>query len=64
MDLKTDGSAIHFEFNLNPEEIESFQNNIDGFMPVIMNISPVTNIPMLLGETENEEEPQLSLISN
>ena len=35
-----------------------FQNmNIEGFIPIIINISPITNIPLLLGLIETEEDP-------
>lgn len=35
-------------------------DQIEGFLPVIINISPITNIPLLLGRTDIEIEDQLS----
>ena len=31
---------------------------IDGFMPIIINVTPVTNLPMILGLNTLDEEPE------
>lgn len=64
-------SKIHFdqtgmktEFNL-PSSDELIQEylNIEGFEPIIINITPITNIPLLLGTAEPVlEDRQLSKI--
>ncbi|MCK4829606.1 hypothetical protein KA005_78505, partial [bacterium] len=59
IDIKTRGDGIKIQF-------PSFNQNlpiniIDGFVPVIINITPITNIPFLLGvESESLKEPQLT----
>jgi ubiquinone/menaquinone biosynthesis C-methylase UbiE len=50
--LKTKGDAI--EFNV-PDELMNFDwSKVDGLVPVIINIVPVTNINLLLGLNEQE----------
>jgi len=43
---------------LTPQQIENI--NLDGLTPVIINIMPITDIPMLLGEAAEEENMELS----
>jgi len=53
--LETKGSGVDIPtFTFDPAQLE--QMNIDGFYPVIYNIVPVTNLPMLLGVAEEKED--------
>jgi len=45
LQIKRDGNGIPLPFNLQPIEIM----NIEGFIPVIINVTPVLNVPLLLG---------------
>ncbi|HPN88711.1 MAG TPA: hypothetical protein PLH56_05185 [Candidatus Omnitrophota bacterium] len=36
--------------------------NADGFMPVIIHIQPLQNLPMFLGITENPHQKMVSAI--
>jgi len=59
LNLESSGSMI--ELNL-IENVPSLQNlQIDGFVPVIIQIVPTTNLPMLIGDSKEEEQQQLSL---
>jgi hypothetical protein len=52
--LETTGEGMEIPtLNFDPAQLE--QMNIDGFYPVIYSIVPVTNLPMLLGVSENDE---------
>jgi len=52
LDLQTQGEQ--FEFQL-PAGAIDFQNiHIDGFTPVIINVAPLTNLPLLLGLVDEE----------
>jgi len=58
--IEMDKRGVGVNFQLPAFDPAQFQNmNIEGFFPIIINISPITNIPLLLGltETETEEEP-------
>jgi len=60
LNLTTGGDILHFDFpKLTPEQIQ--QINLNGFFPVIINIAPVTNFMMLLGESEIEDEQPVIL---
>jgi len=58
LELQTQGSGVDFDIPIDPQAIQTIQ--IDGFSPVIFQIVP-TNLPMLMGVLEGEEEQQLSL---
>ena len=60
LQIKRDGAGIPLPVFDQP--IESF--NIDGFAPVIINVAPVTNLPMLLGGTENNFKPRTDISFN
>jgi len=45
LQIKRDGSGIPLPFSLQPAEVM----NIDGLIPVIINVTPIINVPMLLG---------------
>lgn len=53
---------LHFSIPIKNFSNFSLLDNIpvDGFVPVIINIAPITNIPMLLGEFKEEPEATLS----
>ncbi|MCA9393282.1 MAG: hypothetical protein KC900_03680 [Candidatus Omnitrophica bacterium] len=48
---KGDGSLIFPKFNGAVERL-----NLNGFVPVIINVTPVSSLPMLLGMIENAED--------
>jgi hypothetical protein len=52
LQIKRDGNGVPLPLPQQPIE----DMNIDGFLPVIINISPV-NIPLLLGFFDNENRP-------
>ena len=45
LQIKRDGNGVPLPFNLQPAEIM----NIEGLLPVIINVTPVLNVPLLLG---------------
>lgn len=58
LNLNTQGNRINIQFS--PAMNGSQFDQVDRFVPVIINISPVTNIPFLLGEVENRQNSQIS----
>jgi hypothetical protein len=56
LNLERWGNAI--QFDLSDQDLENIQ--IDALYPVIINIAPITDLPMLLGAGEESMEPQLS----
>jgi len=55
LNLETKGEGIDMpQINFDPTQLE--QMNVDGFYPVIYNIVPVTNLPLLLGVAEEKED--------
>ncbi len=58
MQIKRDGNGVPLPLPQQP-----IQNmHINGFLPIIINITPVTNLPLLLGAGENPEpNKELSL---
>ncbi|MBF0521436.1 MAG: methyltransferase domain-containing protein [Candidatus Omnitrophica bacterium] len=53
LELDKQGAHNDFEMPTNPADMENIQ--INGLVPVIMKISPVTNLPLLLGANQNSE---------
>jgi hypothetical protein len=53
MEIRSEGPGI--EFNLDPAMLE--QGNFDGLVPVILNITPVTDLPVFLGARVEDLEP-------
>ena len=45
-----------FSFDFTSEQIEMMRQDIDGFIPVIINMQPVLNLPLLLGVKQEELE--------
>jgi len=60
MDLNVDGDQMEINF---PPDSDYNGMVVDGFIPVIINISPVNNIPMLLGEGQTDPQESLTLRS-
>lgn len=59
LQIKRDGKGIPLPLFQQP--IETF--NIEGFVPVIINVTPITNLPLLLGlidEGSQEDDSELS----
>lgn len=62
LDLRVEGDRFDFEFS---EDFEGIDIDAQGFQPIIINISPVMNMPMLLGIADKEEnQPQLTYSLN
>ena len=62
LQIKRDGNGIPLPLNLQPAEVM----DIEGILPVIINITPVTNLPMLLGfdMPEGDKKPYESADSD
>ena len=57
VDKKGEGVNIQFD----PAQLNSLQNmHIDGFAPVIINITPINNVPFLLGLANQLESFEVS----
>ena len=55
LELSIEGDSIQMNF----QNTDSFNNiSIDGLIPVIINIAPITTIPMTLGKAQNQNENQ------
>lgn len=49
-----------FQFNWSEEQLERLRNPNTTFTPVFMGISPVINLPLLLGLREEDFETELA----
>ena len=58
-DLEIMGEGVEFTLPINMQDIENIP--IDGFVPLIINVTPVQNLPLLLGGFEKISEPLASL---
>ena len=57
MNLKKDGAGVQFA----PVSDQAIQGmNINGFVPVIINVVPATNLPFLLGIKKEENTKNLA----
>lgn len=58
LQIRRDGKGVPLPLNQQP----LLKMNIDGFLPVIINITPLTNVPLLLGfdPKSKEKETQVS----
>lgn len=54
LQIKRDGNGVPLPLPQQP--IENMR--IEGFIPIIINVTPVTNLPMLLGLADEEAHPQ------
>ncbi|MCA9401175.1 MAG: hypothetical protein KC713_06085, partial [Candidatus Omnitrophica bacterium] len=58
MMLKESGDRV--DFKVNPWDPDQAIPQFDGLVPVIIQMTPVTNLPMLLGFTDREDYEALS----
>ena len=62
LNLRVKGDIFNFEL---PDDFEGIDIDVQGFLPVIINISPIINMPFLLGVADKEEyHPQLTYSLN
>lgn len=59
LNMKTQGEKIELNIPADPAKFQNFK--IDGAYPVIINIQPITNLPMLLGVAQEKKDDHLSL---
>ncbi|MDP8211820.1 MAG: NUDIX domain-containing protein [Candidatus Zapsychrus exili] len=59
LEIKEMGEKIEFDVNIDIKALE----NATGFVPVIINITPITNLPMFLGLNNKEKLPKQELAS-
>lgn len=59
LQIKRDQQGIPLPIHLQDTE----RIHIDGFFPIMINITPINNMPFLLGIAEVEDAPQVSLLS-
>jgi hypothetical protein len=52
LDIQTDGTGVPFNFG--PDMLKN--GNFDGLVPVILNVTPITDLPMFLSATEETKE--------
>jgi len=61
LDLNVQGNEIKMNLS-NPQILNNI--SVDGFIPVIINVAPITNIPLLIGELKEEaDEINLSKVN-
>ena len=58
MNLVTQGEDYELELPFDPDQVE--RQPITGFTPVIIHMVPISNIPQLLGLSEQEDSSQIS----
>jgi hypothetical protein len=56
LQIKRDDNGTPLPIPLQPIPVEMMR--IDGFVPVIINITPITNLPMILGVNETGSDTQ------
>ncbi len=61
MNLQTQNNGGEIKFHMDPAMLQQLQN-APGFVPVIINIQPMTDLRMFLGIRENEDTKQASVI--
>jgi len=54
LEIETQGIKLNLNYSVDPTIIDN--RNLEGLFPVIINISPVTNIPFLLGESQEQSD--------
>ena len=63
LDLSVQGDEIKIDFSTSSQLLNNV--SVDGFVPIIINVAPITNIPSLLGESEEQtDEFSLSQLNN
>ena len=53
LQIKRDGNGVPLPLNQQPIG----EMKIEGFIPIIINVTPATNLPLLLGLTTENEKP-------
>ncbi len=48
LDMLIRGNAGNMEFEMTPEDLETLTRDVRGFVPVIINVEPINNIPAFL----------------
>jgi len=62
MNVTTTGESIDFNVPLDMQGVDF--SNVEGFIPIIINIAPVTNVNLILGLQEKDDIKQLSFVSD
>ena len=58
LNIETQGKGIDYNAPIDPQLLESLTSSpIEGFSPVIFNITPILNLPALLGLQDQDEKP-------
>ncbi|VAX37586.1 hypothetical protein MNBD_UNCLBAC01-428, partial [hydrothermal vent metagenome] len=58
LNIETQGKGIDYNAPIDPQLLESLTSSpIEGFTPVIFNITPILNLPALLGLQDQDEKP-------
>lgn len=60
MELNTQGGDVKYNFQFDPEAIKNIQ--FEGIVPIIINVAPVSNIQTFIGEPEEPNPQELSLV--
>ena len=58
LNIQSQGNKVQIPVSSNPKEYQKIK--INGLVPFIFNITPITNIPMILGESEDKPDAILS----
>jgi len=56
LNLQTQGKSFDFQLPLDSIDLQNIR--IDGFTPVIINVAPLTNLPLLLGLVEEAQDTE------
>ena len=59
LDLDVGGDEIKLDFTSDSQVLNNIR--VDGYIPVIINVAPIKNIPLLIGKLE--EEPEVDILS-
>jgi hypothetical protein len=53
MDLDIRGNAGSFEIEIPTDTLERLRNDVKGFVPLIINVQPLTDVPLFLGLSDS-----------
>lgn len=56
LEIESQGGDVRFDLRIDPSFLQEIQ--IDGFNPIIINIAPVTNLPLLFGLDDSKTPTQ------
>ena len=56
--LEVQGKGEDFKFNFDPAKLQNM--NIDGFFPIIINVAPMSDLPLFLS-SNNSTSRQLTI---